>query len=98
MRIIGVIDIRGGRAVHAVAGARAAYAPVGHGDALTLARDYVERLGVRELYIADLDAITGGMGELNATLIREIAALGVPVMVDAGASSVHDADRVLGAG
>ncbi|HUQ79912.1 MAG TPA: HisA/HisF-related TIM barrel protein [Gemmatimonadaceae bacterium] len=98
MRIIGVIDIREGRAVHAVAGARAAYAPAGDGDALALARDYVERLGVREIYVADLDAITLGVDELNASLVGAIAGLGVPVMVDAGVSSVDDAERVLGAG
>lgn len=105
MRIIGVIDIRGGRAVRAVAGARSTYASVGdvagvpvNGDAVALARVYVERLGVRELYVADLDAIGNGSSALNASHLHAIADVGTPVMVDAGVSSSDDAARILEAG
>ena len=64
MRILGVIDLRHGRAVHARGGRRAAYAPVegplaADGDALALARAYRATLGVGALYVADLDAIEG---------------------------------------
>jgi phosphoribosylformimino-5-aminoimidazole carboxamide ribotide isomerase len=105
MRIVGVIDIRGGCAVHAHGGVRGTYAPVGavagvavDGDAVGLARAYVERLGVRELYVADLDAITSGVGAANSSVLSEVAAIGVPVMVDAGVSAPGDARLVLDAG
>jgi phosphoribosylformimino-5-aminoimidazole carboxamide ribotide isomerase len=60
-RLIGVIDLLQGRAVHAVAGDRDHYRPVEFcdGDPRTLG-DHYARLGVSRLYIADLDAITGG--------------------------------------
>ena len=64
MRLIGVIDLVNGRAVHARGGDRARYRPVASvagraidGDPLTLARTYVQPLGLAELYVADLDAI-----------------------------------------
>ena len=65
MRVIGVVDLLAGRAVHALAGRRESYrpvravagSPIEPGDALALARAYVERLGLTELYAADLDAI-----------------------------------------
>jgi phosphoribosylformimino-5-aminoimidazole carboxamide ribotide isomerase len=64
MRLIGVIDLAGGLAVHARGGSRAHYVPAEtvagleiRGNPITLARTYVERLGLDELYAADLDAI-----------------------------------------
>jgi len=62
-----VVDLRAGRAVHALAGRRESYRPVQAvagspivpGDALALARAYMDRLGLTELYAADLDAILG---------------------------------------
>lgn len=59
-RVCGVIDLARGVAVHAVAGHRSRYQSValsgGKPDALI--QHYVN-LGVRELYLADLDALTG---------------------------------------
>jgi phosphoribosylformimino-5-aminoimidazole carboxamide ribotide isomerase len=63
--VIGVVDLLAGRAVHARAGRRESYRPVGAvagspieaGDALALAEAYLRRLGLTELYAADLDAI-----------------------------------------
>jgi phosphoribosylformimino-5-aminoimidazole carboxamide ribotide isomerase len=105
MRIIGVIDVRAGRAVHARGGRRAAYAPVRtaagvnvNGDAIALGRVYVDTLGVRELYVADLDAIERGIGALQRAVIGGLATLGVPLWVDAGTSSATDAAAVLAAG
>ena len=105
MRIVGVIDVRDGRAVHARGGRRDAYAPVGvaagervDGDAVALARAYVDVLGVRELYLADLDAIERGIGAMNVSLVACVAALGAPVWVDAGVSTVGAASRVLDTG
>ena len=60
MRVIGVLDLANGRAVHARGGVRRHYAPVeavagvpiDPGDALQVARIYVDRLGLDELYVA----------------------------------------------
>lgn len=66
MRIIPVIDLRGGEAVHGAGGIRSRYEPVKSaitpslGDALALAQAYVTVLGTKEMYVADLDAIEGG--------------------------------------
>jgi phosphoribosylformimino-5-aminoimidazole carboxamide ribotide isomerase len=65
MRVIGVLDLRHGLAVHAREGRRDAYAPVTSiagaaipaGYALELARTYRDHFGITELYVADLDAI-----------------------------------------
>lgn len=130
MRVIGVVDLLAGRAVHARAGQRDRYAPVQAvagltietGDALALARAYVHRLGLTELYVADLDAILGrlrvqsnaGASHAEApgsdrtgakagrapqdTLVAAIAALGAPLWLDAGASSIVRARHALDLG
>ena len=95
MRVVGVIDLRGGRAVHARGGwRREAYAPVRtvagvavNGDAIVLAREYINALGVRELYVADLDAIERGVDDMQRGVIGGLATLGVPLWVDAGTST-----------
>lgn len=98
MRVLGVIDLMGGRAVHASGGDRRRYGPVQEsggeridGDPIALARVYRDRFGIHELYVADLDAITGG--RQPAETIREMASLGMPIWADAGVSGV-DAARV----
>jgi phosphoribosylformimino-5-aminoimidazole carboxamide ribotide isomerase len=105
MRVIGVIDLREGRAVHARGGRREAYAPVGtvagvpvDGDPAALARAYVDVLGVRELYAADLDAIEHDPTAMQTGAIGALAALGVPLWVDAGVSTADQAAAVLSAG
>jgi phosphoribosylformimino-5-aminoimidazole carboxamide ribotide isomerase len=86
--LIGVIDIRHGLAVHAIAGQRAQYQParadgVPEGDALQLAARYL-RLGVKSLYIADLDAICEGLP--NARLLAELASGCEHCIIDAGSA------------
>lgn len=104
MLVIGVLDLLGGRAVHARGGRRSTYAPVRaaagvpiEGDARSLARTYRDVLGVRELYAADLDAIQGGVPQ--RTLVAELTALGVPLWLDAGVADAEGAwaARALGA-
>jgi phosphoribosylformimino-5-aminoimidazole carboxamide ribotide isomerase len=95
MRVVPVIDLKAGRAVHAVRGERQNYRPVGGGDPLSLVRAFRSELGLDELYVADLDAI-GGDGENSAaiaTLAREAR-----VMVDAGVSEPEPARGLLGLG
>jgi HisA/HisF family protein len=87
LRVVPVIDLKAGTAVHAVRGERERYRPVrgvlggDDGDPLALARAFRSELGLDELYVADLDAIGGGRdhGALLAALARE-----AHVMVDAG--------------
>jgi len=94
VRVIGVIDLRHGRAVRAYAGRRDQYQPIG--DAVDLARQYVDRYKLTELYVADLDAIESA--EQPAQQIRQIADLGVPLWLDAGVSSVDPARHALDLG
>ena len=105
MRIVGVIDVRNGRAVHARGGRRQEYIPVGSaageridGDPVALARVYVDVLGVGELYLADLDTIASGPAAMNVEAIRNVAALGVPVWVDAGVATPATARAVIESG
>lgn len=100
MRMIGVIDLLGGSAVHAKGGCRHEYHPIERvgttmveGSAPALARFYVEQLGVAELYVADLDAIAGGAEQDDA--VRAVAALGESLWIDAGVATVAQAQRAL---
>ena len=101
MRVIGVVDLLDGRAVHARAGKRESYAPVrtvagsnlAPGDALAIARAYLDRLGITELYVADLDAIMGRAPQ--DAIVTSLAALGAPLSLDAGASSVDRARHAI---
>lgn len=104
MRVIGVLDLRSGRAVHARGGARHRYAPVrmvaglliSEGDPISLARAYLDRLGLTELYAADLDAISGEAPQHDA--VAALAALRVPLCVDAGVSTVDRARQLVALG
>src|SRR5436309_1268918 len=104
MNILGVIDLLDGRAVHARAGDRERYAPVTQvagisiesGSALALAREYIDRFSLTDLYIADLDAIRGHPAQTDSLIA--LAALGARLWVDAGVSSVDEARRVSGCG
>jgi len=94
MRVLGVLDLLGGRAVHAVAGRRETYQPVKEtGDAVALARWYMRETGVTELYAADLDAIANRPPQ--DTLVASLAALGAPLWLDAGIRSVSAARHAL---
>jgi phosphoribosylformimino-5-aminoimidazole carboxamide ribotide isomerase len=89
MRVIPVIDLKGGVAVHAVRGDRERYRPlrsrIAEGaDPVRLARAVRERLGLDELYVADLDAIGGDQG--SPVVVEALAREG-RVMVDAGSAA-----------
>jgi phosphoribosylformimino-5-aminoimidazole carboxamide ribotide isomerase len=101
MRIVPVLDLKGGVAVHAVRGQRDAYAPVRSRLALTadpveLARAFQAEYRCDACYVADLDAITG-RGD-HGPLVRAIAALGLAVWLDAGVATAADAERAIGHG
>ncbi|HKU60838.1 MAG TPA: HisA/HisF-related TIM barrel protein [Gemmatimonadales bacterium] len=99
MRIIPVLDLSRGVAVHARAGDRERYKPVRSalaprslGDPRALVQGYRERIGARECYLADLDAIQGEAPQLR--LIEELASLAGVLLVD-GAVAEPDAARAL---
>jgi phosphoribosylformimino-5-aminoimidazole carboxamide ribotide isomerase len=89
MRVVPVIDLKRGTAVHAVRGERERYRPLG--DPLALARAF----RLEELYVADLDAIAG-TGD-NDAVIRALARE-ARVMVDAGVSEPDRARALLDLG
>jgi phosphoribosylformimino-5-aminoimidazole carboxamide ribotide isomerase len=91
MRVVGVIDLKDGTAVHAVRGERERYRPIGR-DPLAVARAFRSDLGLDELYVADLDAI-GGHGEHGSVI--EALAREARVMVDAGVSDPARARALL---
>jgi phosphoribosylformimino-5-aminoimidazole carboxamide ribotide isomerase len=96
-----VIDLRDGVAVHARGGDRAAYRPVrgalGAGDdPLALMTAYRDRLGLSEVYLADLDAID--RAEPARSLYTLAADAGVRLWVDAGVRELSRAAEVLAAG
>jgi phosphoribosylformimino-5-aminoimidazole carboxamide ribotide isomerase len=100
MRVIPVIDLKGGVAVHAVRGERERYRPLRSriadgSDPLLVTRAVRERLGLDELYVADLDAIAGGPG--NAAVVAALARE-ARVMVDAGAAEPAAVEALLAAG
>ncbi len=95
-RLIGVVDLRAGRAVHAVAGKRHQYRDVAAsgietGDAIALVQRY-RRLGVTSLYIADLDAISGSSP--NTELLIRLSSLAESVLMDAGSYAVNIANEL----
>ena len=92
MRILPVLDIKAGRAVHAIAGRRAEYRPLAgplypSSDPLAIAADFRDRLGLAEVYLADLDAIAGGPPSLD--LYRAFRDRGHRIWLDAGVASAE---------
>ena len=97
-QIIPVLDLKGGRAVHAVAGQRAHYQPVcsilhPSSDPLELAQACREKLGLATLYLADLDAITGDAPSIE--LYTRLLSLGFRLIIDAGLRNARSAGGLL---
>ena len=101
MKVIPVIDILNGIVVHAVRGKRHEYQPLQSSlcksvEPLEVAKAF-KALGFSELYIADLDAITGGSA--NFQVFKRIAKeTGLKLMVDAGVSDLETAEKLLDCG
>src|SRR5262247_4029449 len=104
MRVIPVLDLKGGRAVLARGGWRDVYGPVRSaltphaepGDARALAEAYRHTLGCEDCYVADLDAIMGGAPQ--SALLATLVGVGSRLLVDAGVNSPAAARDVLAAG
>lgn len=101
LKIIPVIDVLDGIAVHAVRGERRHYRPLrsvlcSSVDPLDMALTF-ESLGFDSLYLADLDAILGK--STNFALYQQIKTkTNLDLMADAGVAEVTKAEKLLNAG
>jgi phosphoribosylformimino-5-aminoimidazole carboxamide ribotide isomerase len=95
-RLIPVVDIRGGIAVHAVAGKRQSYRPLASSlvssvDPTEVGRSMIQATGACDLYVADLDAIESGRP--NWAILAAMESLNVALWCDLGIRDVHDVHR-----
>ncbi|HZW31097.1 MAG TPA: HisA/HisF-related TIM barrel protein [Isosphaeraceae bacterium] len=86
-RVVPVLDLKEGRAVHAVGGHRHQYQALrsvwqSGPEPIPLARSLRDALGRDTLYLADLDAIGGAPPSVG--IYRGLAALGLKLWIDAG--------------
>jgi phosphoribosylformimino-5-aminoimidazole carboxamide ribotide isomerase len=115
VRVVGVLDLLADRAVHARGGQRSLYEPVvmvagepiQPGHAPDLARAYIDRLGLDEIYVADLTAIAASVDRArhrerarpepprHASTLDGITACGAVVWLDAGIATPDDARHAL---
>lgn len=101
MKVIPVIDILNGAAVHAVKGKRSEYKPLQSTltkstEPLGVAEAF-KALGFKELYVADLDAIIDCREDFEH--IRQIAEkTGLSLLVDAGVTGIERAHRLMESG
>ena len=98
MRIIPVLDLQAGHVVRARAGRRHEYRPIvsrlAHSsDPVDVARAFRDQYHFTELYLADLDAITGAPPAL--AMYRALHALGLRLWVDAGLRDVASLEPLL---
>jgi phosphoribosylformimino-5-aminoimidazole carboxamide ribotide isomerase len=97
MRIIPVIDLLDSKAVHAVRGERKHYKPVKSvlcqiPDPLAVAAAFRDQLGLKEIYVADLNAIQGSPLSEHKEVIAGLAQKeGIRIMLDAGIADVENA-------
>jgi phosphoribosylformimino-5-aminoimidazole carboxamide ribotide isomerase len=98
MKVVPVIDILDGVAVHAVKGIRKDYKPLKSklsksANPLDVATAF-KKLGFKELYVADLNAITGNHD--NFEVLERIALeTRMHLMVDAGVSDIRTVKEVI---
>ena len=100
MRIVPVLDLKGGIVVHARRGARADYAPLSSPlvqgcEPVPVARALCAACRTNRLYVADLDALAGEpAGEATLTGLASVA----ETWVDAGATTPERAAALARAG
>jgi phosphoribosylformimino-5-aminoimidazole carboxamide ribotide isomerase len=101
MRIVGVLDLKGGAVVRGVAGRREQYRPIvsrlcRSAEPGEVARAMVGAYGLRELYLADLDAIAGSS---PAWAVYDVVRRsGASLWIDAGLRTADDGLRLAEAG
>lgn len=96
MRVIPVIDVKGGKVVRAVRGDRANYAPIdtrlapGSSDPVTIAISLIKLCNDFDtLYVADIDAIADNRRDPDRAMAESIskALPGVTILLDDGSAS-----------
>jgi phosphoribosylformimino-5-aminoimidazole carboxamide ribotide isomerase len=104
-RLIPVIDVMGGRVVRAVGGRRSEYKPLvsrltASTEPAEVARKLLDVTGARELYVADLDAITSPSPILspNWAVVGRLTTLGAAVWLDYGHRTDFDEAEAQGTG
>jgi phosphoribosylformimino-5-aminoimidazole carboxamide ribotide isomerase len=99
MRLIPVIDLLDGQAVHAIKGERHNYRPVKSvlcdtPDPIMIARAFRDTLGLNEIYLADLNSIQGTRLASHRHMIAALArSENFDIILDAGISQSDDAAR-----
>lgn len=105
MKLIPVIDLMRGQVVRARRGDRGSYRPIesrlcASSDPITVARVLRDHCDARQLYIADLDALTGGEPQVALLRALQAALPQTELWVDAGcadAAAVDDLRRAIDA-
>ena len=97
MPILAVLDLQHGQIVRGIAGRRDTYRPIvsslcGSSEPCAVARALDAQLGLREFYLADLDAIAGAPPALD--IYDALHAAGHRLWVDAGVRTAADACRL----
>ncbi|MBN1568118.1 MAG: hypothetical protein JXA73_09740 [Acidobacteria bacterium] len=99
MRLIPVIDLLDRQAVHAIKGERTRYQPVksvlcDRPDPLAVSRAFRDRLGLRDVYVADLNAIQGFSRTIHRDILIELVrGLKLDVILDAGIDDIIQAQE-----
>jgi phosphoribosylformimino-5-aminoimidazole carboxamide ribotide isomerase len=101
LRLLPVLDLRGGVVVRGVGGRRHEYRPVisrltPSSRPVDVAGAFRAHLGLSELYLADLDALAGA--EPDWPTFAALHAAGFRLWIDAGVRQFGDVERLLDAG
>jgi phosphoribosylformimino-5-aminoimidazole carboxamide ribotide isomerase len=97
LRVIPVLDLRGGQVVRAVGGRRQEYRPLTPlSRPLDVARAFRDHFGLTEIYVADLDALAGAPPDLAT--VAALAGDGFRLWLDAGVRERDDVRPLVEAG
>jgi phosphoribosylformimino-5-aminoimidazole carboxamide ribotide isomerase len=99
MRLIPVIDLQAGLVVRAIKGEREKYQPLqsilcDSPEPRAVARSFHNKLGLKEIYVADLDAIRG-RGNNNGIISSMVEEEGMEILLDAGAGDAQAVQSLL---
>jgi phosphoribosylformimino-5-aminoimidazole carboxamide ribotide isomerase len=105
MQVLPVIDLLGGQVVRGIAGERELYRPIqsriaADAQPATVARAFVQQLGLKVAYVADLDAIACATLDdqpPHVEAYQRIAEAGLALVLDAGMGTPARASQVSGA-